>query len=834
MADQPVTREKLINADKDVDSLGEAANEVKVVNPRYGNPYYSGPLAVQHIMDMGGWDSFPTQAELQASTPTTSAKVAIALDTGFLWRFSGGAWANTNKKPFQEIYDYVNANGLFKPIQFTSTVWTHADQLKTSGWHRVPSTTVATSMGLPNPQAGFLLVVSNSELDGNFVKQEWFPQASSKMFFRTSDVNGVQPAWGEVITNANKEANFLDYAKKSDVFALSKKSYDVKKTSMKNLFDASKIQDGKYLNNSGVVTPASGWGMSAYIPVTAGQQYTLSGTRGRQGLSFFANNTDTTPISYNSSSVLPLTVTAPVGANFAVFNLYSSTVPTYSKVQFELGASATSYELGGEQYYIDPSFILSDSYAPKHYLEIIGKTATVNGVVDGVPISISSLLTKDSTHSNSTVFNFASDIVNGVVQRTLADDVAPMRLDGTTIGANHGYFKTNLTVAAHGKTSADIGSVWTNGYVQYVIVEIVSTEVISVTARLDNSNANTGVYAHVSGAANTANFTATAVTGAGTQQWYPAIRDRKLNIFVDDLKIDGAVDGKYNFEKNVKFLESYSIMKKSDIVEWLITNKGQNHVNYNAVPAYTVNFGYTFDHECGCTIYFGGVGRKTVDLIDQMITQSIQLAQGNGTVYNYIPKAVEFTEGGFTYNFSKLENLYSKNPSTPLYLTAGRQEVGTNPIDRIVMLNDQVGYATGYLPILDAAPDVRVSNASNKYLEIRNGSLKLYPRLIDSASINKISKGDTFEAIAYRVYFLRDPNCTAKYTVRSNYGDFFFLHWHTFGEHEVELPADLVGREFEIVEQSSNVDLISNFASHSIIVDVTNTRVDGYLVLKFT
>lgn len=44
MADQPVTREKLINADIDVENLGKAVNEKVVVNPRYGVPYKSIPL----------------------------------------------------------------------------------------------------------------------------------------------------------------------------------------------------------------------------------------------------------------------------------------------------------------------------------------------------------------------------------------------------------------------------------------------------------------------------------------------------------------------------------------------------------------------------------------------------------------------------------------------------------------------------------------------------------------------------------------------------------------------------------------------------------------------
>lgn len=43
MADQPVTKEKLIKADIDVDNLGKAANELGIVNPRYGVPYKTIP-----------------------------------------------------------------------------------------------------------------------------------------------------------------------------------------------------------------------------------------------------------------------------------------------------------------------------------------------------------------------------------------------------------------------------------------------------------------------------------------------------------------------------------------------------------------------------------------------------------------------------------------------------------------------------------------------------------------------------------------------------------------------------------------------------------------------
>lgn len=615
---------------------------------------------------------------------------------------------------------------------------------------------------------------------------------------------------------------------------LTVKDYDIVVVSP-NLYDSTKKQVGKLVDSTdGRITSAAGWSCSDFIPVTAGAFYTISYEAKRVGLAFYTTKESaaTTSLGYVNSLSNPLTVQAPTGANWLVINADSTSIVS-SKVQVEAGSSATQYQEFGTSLKINPSYINFEKEATStNKIEIkSGNLASVFGVVDGVPIKINLQLTKANTHDNSTVFNFASDIVNNVIQRaSLNDDVAPMRMDNFTIGANHGYEKSNLTLTGHGKTVVDIGSVWSSGGKEYVIVDIVSVDVLSITSRTDNVAFSLSTLTHVSGATNTASFTPTATT---SRQWYPSIRDRKLTCFVDNKLTDLSVVATHEFKNTVKFLESYSIMKKSDMLEWLIANKGVNHANYAAVPCYTVDFGYTFDHECGCTIYFGGVGRKTVALQDQMIAQSIQLDQGNGTVYNYIPKATQFTAGGYTYNFSQLENLYSKNPSVPLLLTAALQDAGTNPIDRIVMLNDQVGYATGYLPILDAAPDVRPTNASRKYLEIRNDTLKVYPRLIDSTSISQINDGDAFAAIAYRKYFKRSVDRTCKYVVRSEMGDYLYLDWHTAKTDEIELPAELVGREFEIFEKSSNVTLLSKFASNSILVKIDASKSYGYLVLRF-
>ena len=85
MVDQPVTREKLIKADIDVDNLGKAMNELGIVNPRYGEAYPTLPSAIQTVIESGGFEPFTTEAELKASVPVLEKKAAYSLDTHKIW-----------------------------------------------------------------------------------------------------------------------------------------------------------------------------------------------------------------------------------------------------------------------------------------------------------------------------------------------------------------------------------------------------------------------------------------------------------------------------------------------------------------------------------------------------------------------------------------------------------------------------------------------------------------------------------------------------------------------------------------------------------------------------
>lgn len=125
MADQPVTREKLIKADIDVDNLGKAANEKVVINPRYGDPYKSAPLVIEEMQTkadqmvaQGFYKGYTTEALLLADKPVVAEMRARADDTRKIYRWNrtsaegvtpiAGGWIDTGLSELDQAKNYTD------------------------------------------------------------------------------------------------------------------------------------------------------------------------------------------------------------------------------------------------------------------------------------------------------------------------------------------------------------------------------------------------------------------------------------------------------------------------------------------------------------------------------------------------------------------------------------------------------------------------------------------------------------------------------------------------------------------------------------------------------
>src|SRR5690606_23328922 len=199
----------------------------------------------------------------------------------------------------------------------------------------------------------------------------------------------------------------------------------------------------------------------------------------------------------------------------------------------------------------------------------------------------------------------------------------------------------------------------------------------------------------------------------------------------------------------------------------------------------------------------------------------------------YIPTTLPFTHESVSYDFTQPTDISGVVLSNRIHFTPSRVQPAGIYADRVLMLMDGVGFAVGFLPVKDAEITPRRTNASNKALSISE-SKKIYMSAIDGLQ-SSLTKGDYFSVIAYKHYFITTPARTAAYLVKSNAGIFLYADWHADTVDRIDLPVEVSGKEYNIIEKSANVTLLS-VPTSSLVVSVEGVTPGsdyGYLILKF-
>lgn len=649
----------------------------------------------------------------------------------------------------------------------------------------------------------------------------------------------------------------------------------------KNRFNSVSNYANGFLVNSNAnagLTASSNWKIAWRIPVTAGETLTISGwNSSRNEMAFYsgaipaagstpATGTANLVASGNSSTALGfgtkaagiLTFVVPATATYMIVNIASSSEDpsVFASFQVESGAGATAYAANTSAAVLVKQFgtqgligqALTDTtakvYTPDSFLQkdlSVYNDFTLRTLTGTIELEyffeghrVKQILNPYVTQTidTSTVLQIMDTWIDGVLVHHMVDEIAPYRVFDTTVGGNHGYVKTRCTVTGHDKTNADVGSIWSDGTKQFVLVNIYDANNIDISSRPDNLGLTGTTLTHVSGATHTGAFTPSVKTDG---PMFPCFKNHKLQILADD-KIIGT--GQFlSVEKNVTIIESYDVLTKSSIMEWLITQVGTatKITQLDGTPTLGVSQAYVFTKFGGCTVY-----TDFLALDDVPAFQDIMFMMANkisGTYKTYVPKALPFTFETNNYTLSTPAVL-TATFSSRMQFTPDRCDASGIMCDRLIQLrtDDSFGYAIGFLPVLSASPGTgagtRRGNCTNKAMEISNAGYKTYLSCIDSSTKTSLAKGDYFSCVGYKNYFFIDAARSAKYVVRSNNGDYLYLDWHVFGLDRVQLPTFLQGKTFTVVEKSANVN-VKTGATSSILFEVLNSASFGYAILKF-
>jgi len=654
------------------------------------------------------------------------------------------------------------------------------------------------------------------------------------------------------------------------------------KTIGKNQFNKALAEDGKLIGYQTGATSAFANGMAfGKQPVQAGGTYTFwmplstsfafkhiiytydkygvfLGMDASQGSSSeLVNSNPPTSITYADGDKT-VTFTIPDNSNIAFIQMmivYAAHTTTdfnnlINGMQLELGTKRTDFAAydpnGQEMLYLKSSALLDtpESGGSTTVVEA-GNTFTVyiDGTYAYIRTPFNDTLDMVQLVQYGTNAKWSNNVINPYQIKTIpkstakenlvtaynagalvvshGDDAAPLRYNGTYIGANHGAFVVHeVTQTAHGKTFADVGSKWSNGTREYTLMRIVDANKLWFVSNntgtatqwvYNTTTLASGTLTHVSGATNTANI---SVSADAITQLFSAVNNHVKKLITDGYK-EISTSGFYDVE-SLEFIDSYNIMNVPAIVAYAQAGAGtasEREFTSNAIDwDVRVQVGYRYAINGSLTINTQLYKKSAINFEFAGLTQALPLSYSGKTLLQYAPKMNTVTVGGTPYNLSNVIDVTSV--TAVINMLKADWSDATNPPDRMAQVvksgaTKEYGHVIGYsLTRGDTKPSIRKDTTDAGFF---NGpTKKMYPKALVT-NLDTVSN-----TIAYRSLY--NPNLLPEATVYTWYEDngeiFVILDIHQSAPMlKLPLPAMFNGKSADVVDSHANFTLHSEIVS---------------------
>jgi hypothetical protein len=428
------------------------------------------------------------------------------------------------------------------------------------------------------------------------------------------------------------------------------------------------------------------------------------------------------------------------------------------------------------------------------------------------------------------------------------DETCPVRLNGMYLAGSHGVIGYRLTAAAHGKANVDVGSIWSDGTNQWVLMLIDTTGTLSFVRRYTGSQDKWSIatsapaslnFTHVSGATNTGAITATV---SAQVQFHPIIADYLVDVRLDDVAI--TADGVYAGGRLV-IGETYALINAAAQQDALIAAVGA------AVPDYTsakqqIRFAHVYEwNKWGAMSASSGHGVKdayrrsvATDYWGGIQVQRISLPADTtpgmqSTVWLYVPSVAPVAG----YDFQAIANITLN--AAEIRIPKASCAVPADPASHFAMIGKDGGgvvvggHLFGYCRDVGlGVPDTRAAKVTD--VAFFSTAEKQYPIAIDAAA-GDAAVGNNDLVTAFRAPFLpTDTDLSIPAVIVTMDGkDYAYITAHqTLADKLVQIPSALNGRTVEVISTGGSITVNSTVVA----LDHISINVTGYgdAVLRLT
>ena len=533
-----------------------------------------------------------------------------------------------------------------------------------------------------------------------------------------------------------------------------------------NLYDYTRDKADTYVfqgAGADVYAPLAGFRASAPIPVTVGRTYTITDARHW----VVRDNADAVVVENRGALTAQgkVTFTAVKDGNlyFSYRPADTGASPSGSVMVVEGETIPSTYEPYGVTI-TTPGTPPSGGVLDLSGIDVRGLPApTVEmGKVeaglssDGATLTITTALADGKTlrmveavrGRDNRVLNHMNVTVDGATVHPLSDDIAPIRTQHGTIGANHGFAMLHTwPAAAHSLTRADLGSVWSDGTRTYILLGINAAGVAFLGAETTNAASGEDLAQTATPAGDLTRQGETAGTltlssraAIGANQMYPAVQRVRQVLLVDGSTL---APGETRTGNQVQVRESYEVLDYTDMLAVAKANPGKSYAGLPVRGAVRFESVHTWRAGGTCAVDVALTEMRPTKLNACGLVQSIALA-GNttaGKVTRYVPGVTGWTDGVDLASHS----------TTKLVGTADLTRPGVPPVMTLDVRSD-VAFALGVHPwrpgVTTAA--ARLAEAPTNLWDLRSTD-KSYPTVI----VSEAPGWGRYEGHAYRVYMTK-------------------------------------------------------------------------------
>lgn len=432
---------------------------------------------------------------------------------------------------------------------------------------------------------------------------------------------------------------------------------------------------------------------------------------------------------------------------------------------------------------------------------------------------------------------------SGTVVKNSGDDICPVNLNGSYIGGNHGWNQPYvLTLNAHGKTFADIGSKWKNSAnVIFTILRIVDANTIWICSENQNTNGYgytfitpSGTLNYVSNGVNTGDITGYTTVSIGNL--YNTVVSNKRKVLVDGKTEYPSTSGIIKCT-SVDIVEDYDVLDLPSVINSLTANRPSGGYTSN-IDLNTVAGIKFFNHNITYRLLSNGVTLTlqnffTYRKYNLNFHGFIQASAISGSLY--IPKVLPISDGVKTWDFRKNE-VWDPYPALPLYFTPQYWENPQSPPDRLLNHNSNINFHMGYL--FDRGVGKLRRESSTDWLTqaiFLNTTGKLYPFGVNKGGVNM--EANTFlSCVAFRHFSnpANNPVGRLNYTSYELNGKvFIYLDYKNTIEDKITIPQEWQGKKIVVNEKTSNVIVFGEITTNELRVNclIDSSNFYGYCVL---